>query len=79
MGDLRVDLLRDTTAGTWTVTPATAVTLLEEQNSGGDERTSAWGRASVCRLHDVERELSCRETVVCARCLGNGSTRRRVN
>ena len=55
-----------------------AMTLLEEQNSGGDERTSAWGRASVCRLCDEERELSCRETVVCARCLGNGCTRRRV-
>ena len=56
-----------------------AMAHLEEQNSGGDERTSAWGRASVCRLHDVERELSRREAVVCARCLGNGCTQRRVN
>ena len=56
-----------------------AMTLLEERNSGDGERTSAWGCSSICRLRDVGRGLSGRETEVCARRLGDGGTRRQVN
>ena len=55
------------------------MTLLEERNSGGDERTSAWGCASFCRLRDAGRGLGSRETEVCAQCLGDGCIRRQVN